>query len=77
MDLMPGVGFSGFSLLEKAFSKKREKETKMPGIIIAMILVGTVLVKDSNRKLDEKCAEEVLNGIAESHQECRRYYTSK
>ena len=49
----------------------------MPGIIIAMILVGTVLVKDSNRKLDERCAQEVLDGIAESHQECRRYYTSK
>jgi len=49
----------------------------VPGIIIAMILVGTVLVKDGNRKLNEKCAQEVLDGIAESHQECRRYYMSK
>ena len=49
----------------------------MPGIVIAMILIGTVLVKDSNRKLDERCAQEVLDGVAESHQECRRYYTSK
>ena len=49
----------------------------MHGIVIAMMLVGAVLVKDSNRKLDEKCAQEVLDGVAESHQECRRYYTSK
>ena len=47
------------------------------GKSIVMILVGTVLVKDGNRKLDEKCAQEVLDGIAESHQECRRYYMSK
>ena len=49
----------------------------MPGMVIAMVLVGAILVKDSNRKLDEKCAQEVLDGIAESHQECRKYYTSK
>jgi len=49
----------------------------MPGIVIAMMLVGAVLVKDSNRKLDERCAQEVLDGVAESHQECRRYYMSK
>ena len=49
----------------------------MPGIVIAMMLIGTVLVNDSNRKLNEKCAQEVLDGVAESHQECRRYYTSK
>ena len=49
----------------------------MPGIVIAMMLIGTVLVNDSNRKLNEKCAQEVLDGVAESHQECRRYYMSK
>jgi len=49
----------------------------MPGIIIAMVIIGAVLVKDGNNKLNEKCAQEVLNGIAESHQECRRYYMSK
>jgi len=56
---------------------KVTKENIMPGMVIAMILVGAILVKDSNRKLDEKCAQEVLDGIAESHQECRKYYTSK
>jgi hypothetical protein len=49
----------------------------MPGIVIALLLVGTVLVGDDNRKLNDKCAQEVLDGIAESHQECRNYYTSK
>ncbi len=49
----------------------------MPGIVIAMMLIGTVLVNDGNRKLNEKCAQEVLDGVAESHQECRRYYMSK
>lgn len=49
----------------------------MPGMVIAMVLVGAILVKDSNRKLDEKCAQEVLDGIAESHQECRSYYINK
>ena len=49
----------------------------MPGMVIAMLLVGAVLVKDGNRKLDEKCAQEVLDGIAESHQECRNYYINK
>ena len=49
----------------------------MPGMVIAMILVGAVLVNDSNRKLNDKCAEEVLNGIAESHQECRDYYIGR
>lgn len=44
------------------------------GMVLAMTLVGIVLVGDSNRKLDEKCAQEVLDGIAESHQECRNYY---
>ena len=44
------------------------------GVVLAMALVGFVLVSDSNRKLDEKCAQEVLDGIAESHQECRNYY---
>lgn len=49
----------------------------MPGMVIAMLLVGAVLVKDGNRRLDEKCAQEVLDGIAESHQECRNYYIKK
>ena len=49
----------------------------MPGMVIAMLLVGAVLVKDGNRRLDEKCAQEVLDGIAESHQECRNYYIQK
>jgi len=49
----------------------------MPGMVIAMLVVGVILVKDDNRKLNEKCAQEVLDGIAESHQECRKYYISK
>ena len=44
------------------------------GMVLAMALVGIVLVSDSNRKLDEKCSQEVLDGIAASHQECRNYY---
>ena len=44
------------------------------GMVLAMALVGIVLVGDNNRKLDEKCAQEVIDGIAESHQECRNYY---
>ena len=49
----------------------------MPGVVIAMILIGALLVKGDNRELDEKCAQEVLDGIAASHQECRNYYIRK
>ena len=44
------------------------------GVLTAMVLVGVILVSNSNRELDEKCAQEVLDGIAESHQECRNFY---
>lgn len=44
------------------------------GGLIAMIVVGVILVGDSNRKLNAKCEQEVLDNIAESVVECRRYY---
>jgi hypothetical protein len=47
------------------------------GGLIAMVFIGIILVGDGNRRLNDKCAEEVLSGIAESHQECRSYYINK
>jgi len=44
------------------------------GVLAAMVFVGIILVGDSNRKLNAKCEQEVLNNIAESVQECRNYY---
>lgn len=44
------------------------------GVLTAMILVGVILVGDSNRKLNALCDQEVKDGIAESVAECRRYY---
>jgi hypothetical protein len=67
---------------EEFLSSKKEEMiaiAQLFGVLLVaplMILAscGIVLVGDSNRKLDEKCAQEVLDGIAESHQECRNYY---
>ena len=47
------------------------------GMIIAMTLVGILLVGDSNRKLDERCAQEVLDGVSESVKECRNWYVKE
>jgi len=44
------------------------------GVLAAMVLVGIVLVGDGARRLDEKCASEVEQGIAENMKECRQYY---
>ena len=33
----------------------------MPGIVIAIVLIGTVLVQDSNRKIKEFCEVEVAS----------------
>lgn len=75
--LLLKTGTFNKSLSECEGLLKVTKENQMPGMVIAMVLVGAILVKDSNRKLDEKCAQEVLDGIAESHQECRSYYINK
>ena len=63
----------GSGLVEQEMKRGSNKS----GMVIAMLLIGAVLVKDGNRRLDEKCAQEVLDGIAESHQECRNYYIQK
>jgi hypothetical protein len=47
------------------------------GVVVAMTLVGILLVGDSNRKLDELCAQEVLDGVSESVQECRNWYVKE
>ena len=43
-------------------------------MILAMIFVGLILVSDDNRKLNEKCEKEIVEGISETMRECRTYY---
>jgi hypothetical protein len=46
----------------------------MDGVTIALIVVALLIIPSSNKALNEKCKAEVEQGIAESVQECRRYY---
>jgi hypothetical protein len=55
----------------------KEKEKIMDGVTIALIVVALLIIPSSNKALNEKCKAEVEQGIAESVQECRRYYTKK
>lgn len=50
------------------------KEKIMDGVTIALIVVALLIIPSSNKALNEKCKAEVEQGIAESIQECRRYY---
>lgn len=50
------------------------KERIMDGVTIALIVVALLIIPSSNKALNEKCKAEVEQGIAESVQECRRYY---
>jgi hypothetical protein len=46
----------------------------MDGVTIALIVVALLIMPSNNKALNEKCKAEVEQGIAESIQECRRYY---
>lgn len=52
----------------------KHKERIMDGVTIALIVVALLIIPSSNKKLNERCKAEVEQGIAESVQECRRYY---
>jgi len=49
----------------------------MDGVTIALIVIALLIIPSDNKALNEKCKAEVEQGIAESVQECRRYYTKK
>lgn len=64
-------------LIHSPLTKCTKKEKIMDGVTIALIVVALLIIPSSNKALNEKCKAEVEQGIAESVQECRRYYTKK
>jgi hypothetical protein len=49
----------------------------MDGVTIALIVVALLIIPSSNKKLNERCKQEVEDGIAASVQECRNYYINE